>query len=106
MDNEKIYLKRKIYNKLLEWKRNSNGKSALLIEGARRVGKSTIVEEFAKNEYKSYILVDFNNVSKDILDLFINERKSVNFFFSKFNIIFSFKNIKYMISFFFFHYYS
>ena len=49
--------RRKIYNSLLEWKRDSDGKSALLIEGARRVGKSTIVEEFAKNEYKSHIKI-------------------------------------------------
>ena len=54
-----MLFKRKIYNQLLEWKRESNGNTALLIEGARRVGKSTIVEEFAKNEYSSYILIDF-----------------------------------------------
>ena len=47
--------KRKIYDKLLEWKSESDGKTALLIEGARRIGKSTVVEEFAKNEYESYI---------------------------------------------------
>ena len=51
--------KRKIYDKMLEWKRDSNGKTALLIEGARRVGKSTVVEEFARKEYESYILIDF-----------------------------------------------
>ena len=44
--------KRKIYNKMQEWKKDSNGKTALLIEGARRIGKSTVVEEFAKNEYE------------------------------------------------------
>ena len=48
--------KRKIYSKMKEWKKNSNGKTALLIEGARRIGKSTVVEEFAKNEYQSYLL--------------------------------------------------
>ena len=47
--------KRKIYDKMLEWKRDSNGKTALLIEGARRVGKSTVAEEFARKEYESYI---------------------------------------------------
>ena len=52
---ERIF-KRKIYDKILDWKRTNNGQTALLIEGARRVGKSTIVEQFAKNEYKSYIL--------------------------------------------------
>ena len=51
--------KRKIYDKLLEWKRESDGKTALLIEGARRIGKSTVAEEFGKNEYETYILVDF-----------------------------------------------
>lgn len=63
-------IKRKIYNKLLEWKKTTNGSKALLIEGARRVGKSTIVEEFAKNEYQTYILIDFNKASKRILDAF------------------------------------
>lgn len=62
--------KRKIYNKLLEWKQTSNGKTALLIEGARRIGKSTIVEEFAKREYKSYILIDFSVASKAVRELF------------------------------------
>ena len=50
--NEEIYFKRKIYNKLVEWKETSNGTTALLIEGARRIGKSTIAEQFAKNEYE------------------------------------------------------
>ena len=58
--NEEIYFKRKIYNKLVEWKETSNGTTALLIEGARRIGKSTIAEQFAKNEYEEYILIDFN----------------------------------------------
>ena len=57
-------MKRKIYNKLLDWKNQWNGKSAALIDGARRIGKSWIVEEFAKNEHKSYVLIDFNNVPK------------------------------------------
>lgn len=61
---------RKIYHKLLEWKEESNGKTALLIEGARRVGKSTVVEEFAKKEYKSYILIDFSKASKEVRALF------------------------------------
>lgn len=62
--------KRKIYQQLLKWKSESNGKSALLIEGARRVGKSTIVEEFAKNEYDSYLLIDFNRPMPGTIDLF------------------------------------
>ena len=56
--------KRKIYDKLLAWKQESAGKTALLIEGARRIGKSTVVEEFAKNEYDSYILLDFSRHPK------------------------------------------
>ena len=55
---------------MLTWKSESSGRTALLIEGARRVGKSTIVEEFAKNVYKSYILIDFNRASKDVKSIF------------------------------------
>ena len=66
---ERVF-RRKIYEDLLKWKQENKGKSALLVEGARRVGKSTIVEEFGKNEYKSYILIDFNQVSKEIKNLF------------------------------------
>lgn len=62
--------KRKIYDKILAWKEDNNGKSALLIEGARRVGKSTIVEEFAQREYKSYIVIDFNKASAEVKGLF------------------------------------
>ena len=54
-----MIFKRKIYSKFLAWKEESQGQKALLVEGARRIGKSTVVEEFAKNEYKSYILIDF-----------------------------------------------
>jgi predicted AAA+ superfamily ATPase len=62
--------RRKIYDKLLEWKATSNGKTALLIEGARRVGKTTIVEEFAKNEYQSHILIDFAFATTGVKELF------------------------------------
>ncbi len=62
--------RRKIYDKFLEWKREDDGRTALLVQGARRIGKSTIVEEFAKNEYESYILLDFGRCSKEIRDLF------------------------------------
>lgn len=61
---------RKIYSKLLEWKQESDGRTALLIEGARRVGKSTVAEAFAKKEYKSYILIDFSKASKEVKELF------------------------------------
>jgi hypothetical protein len=62
--------KRKIYDRLAEWKRESDGRTALLIEGARRIGKSTVVEEFAKKEYESYILIDFAKASKAVRELF------------------------------------
>lgn len=63
-------IKRKIYNKLCEWKNTANGTKALLIEGARRIGKSTVAEEFGRNEYRSYILIDFNIASKKVRDAF------------------------------------
>lgn len=66
---ERVF-KRKIYQQLLDWKHKENGKTALLIEGARRVGKSTIVEEFAKNEYESYLIIDFAFASKATRELF------------------------------------
>ena len=65
-----IIFKRKLYSRLLEWKNRRQGGTAILVEGARRVGKSTVVEHFAKNEYESYILIDFNRASKDIRELF------------------------------------
>ena len=77
---ESIIFKRKIYGQMLEWKNKSEGTSALLLKGARRVGKSTIVEEFAKREYHSYILIDFSNVNEEILELF-NHISDLNFFF-------------------------
>lgn len=65
-----MIFKRKIYERLLQWKRESRGEKALLIEGARRIGKSTIVEEFAKKEYKTYILIDFNMAPKTVKEAF------------------------------------
>ncbi len=72
--------KRKIYEDLLEWKENRSDKYALLIKGARRVGKSTIAEEFAKNEFRSYILLDFAHASKEIIELF-DDTYNLDFFF-------------------------
>ena len=63
-------MKRKIYDKLVEWKQQRKGETALMVEGARRVGKSYMVEEFAKKEYRSYILIDFNRVGEDVKHLF------------------------------------
>ena len=65
-------IKRKIYDKILDWKETTKGSKVLLIEGARRIGKSTVAEEIGKNEYKSYVLIDFNKASKKIFDLFDN----------------------------------
>ena len=62
--------KRKLYDKLLEWKNNRHGKTAVLIEGARRVGKSTLTKQFAENEYESYVMIDFSIVREDVLELF------------------------------------
>ena len=78
-------MKRKIEEKMSEWKRQSNGKTALLIDGARRVGKSFIAEEFGRKNYKSFILIDFNKVSKDIKELFdkdLNDLDSLFMFLS------------------------
>lgn len=72
--------KRKIYSQMEEWKEKSAGKTALLIEGARRVGKSTIAEEFARSAYDSYLLIDFTNVKQNILDLF-NDLSDLHYFF-------------------------
>lgn len=76
-----ISMKRKIYMDLLKWKEQDAGQTAILIDGARRVGKSYIVEKFAKNEYKSYILIDFNRVSKEVTDLFVNYLNDLDMLF-------------------------
>ena len=66
---ERIF-KRKLYDKMLQWKLERDGKTALLIKGARRVGKSTLAEEFARREYESYILIDFTEAAQEVRDLF------------------------------------
>lgn len=78
-----MLFKRKIYEKLLEWKRRSKGRSALLIEGARRVGKSTIVEVFGKNEYKSYVIVDFMKPNKKVLSAILDHPDDLSVFFNE-----------------------
>ena len=85
---EKRVFKRKIYNAIGEWKRKSNGQTALLIEGARRIGKSTIVEKFAKEEYRSYILIDFNKASQEVKSLF-NDLMDLDFIFLRLQQIYS-----------------
>lgn len=82
-------LKRKIYNELLAWKQKSNGQTALLIDGARRVGKSYIAELFARQEYKSHIIIDFGNAPQDILDLFVYESTDLDLFFAKLGAFYS-----------------
>lgn len=74
-------MKRKIYNEFLQWKREEKGKNALLIDGARRVGKSYIAEKFAKAEYKSYILIDFNRVDESVKELFVLYLNDLDTFF-------------------------
>ena len=81
-------MKRKIYQDLLNWKDTSKGKSALLIEGARRIGKSYIVREFAKNEYKSYIIVDFNDMDSELLDVFEHYLSHRDDFFMRLSLYF------------------
>lgn len=78
---------RKIYQKMLQWKKESDGKTALLIKGARRVGKSTIAEEFAKKEYSSYILIDFSIATKEIHELF-EDLSDLNYLFLRLQLIY------------------
>ena len=74
---------------MLHWKQEAQGKSALMIDGARRIGKSYIVEEFAKNEYKSYVLVDFNNANADLMEIFDKYLKNLEMFFSYLGLYFN-----------------
>ncbi len=82
-----MIFKRKIYDKLVEWKNESDGRTALLLEGARRVGKSTLVENFAKNEYKSYILIDFSNTTQEVKELF-EDTFNLNYIFLQLQYIY------------------
>lgn len=84
-------LKRKIYSELVKWKKVDQGKSALLIDGARRVGKSYIAHEFAMREYKSFILIDFANISDEIKDIFRNETADLDLFFHKISAYYNVK---------------
>ena len=83
-----LELKRKIYERMLEWKNIDKGSTALLLEGARRVGKSYIAEQFGKQEYKSYLLIDFSNISGQILDVFENDFTDYDIFFSKLSVFY------------------
>ena len=76
-----MFFRRKAYAKLLQWKELAAGTSAVLLEGARRIGKSTIVEEFAKNEYDDYMILDFARENRDVQNLFIDEMDDLDSFF-------------------------
>lgn len=84
---ERIF-KRKAYQKMLKWKAESAGKSALLIEGARRVGKSTLAKQFAENEYKSYILIDFANVLPEVNQLIENSIADLSYLFMRLQLLY------------------
>ena len=85
----KFIFRRKVYQKMLQWKQESHGETALLIEGARRVGKSTLVRQFAQNEYKSFALFDFSKASKEEKALF-EDLSDIDFFFTRLKLL---KNI-------------
>ncbi len=82
-----IYFKRKMYDTMRKWKSERNGDTALLIQGARRIGKSTIAEEFARHEYKSYILIDFSKVSQEVSELF-DDISDLNYLFIRLQFIY------------------
>lgn len=84
-------MKRKISEQLSKWKTTANGTSALLVQGARRVGKSYIVEEFAKNAYRSYILIDFNKAGKTVRDIFEHDLDSMDMLFQKLSTLYNTK---------------
>lgn len=83
-----MIFRRKLYDRMLDWKQRWGGKYALLIKGARRVGKSTLVEEFAKKEYRSYILIDFSKTSKQLEEAFA-DYTNLNFLFLQLQTIFN-----------------
>jgi len=82
-------LRRKIYQKLLKWKNENNGKTALLLEGARRVGKTHICRQFGLSEYKSFILIDFSDAVKEIKDLIENKDEDLDLFFSRLSVFYN-----------------
>ncbi|WP_455640765.1 ATP-binding protein [Parabacteroides sp.] len=82
-----IYFKRKMYDRMLQWKKERDGATAILIQGARRIGKSTLAEEFARNEYKSYLLIDFSIAPAEVHDLF-KDISDLNYFFFRLQLIY------------------
>jgi len=87
MEKHTTLFKRKMYGRLLKWKRERNGESAILIQGARRIGKSTLAEEFARNEYESYILIDFAIALPEVYDLF-KDLSDLNYIFLRLQLIY------------------
>ncbi len=85
-----MIFKRKIYTEMVEWKKQWQGKYALLVKGARRVGKSTIVQEFAKNEYRSHILIDFSIASKQVDEIF-DDIMDLDYFFLRLQTLYNVK---------------
>ena len=92
MDSDRIF-RRKIYDRLLKWKTMSNGSSAILVQGARRIGKSTIVEEFARREYASYILIDFTKCPQEVHNLF-NDVSDLDYIFLRLQLIYRVQLVK------------
>ena len=82
-------MKRKMFDYLVQWKKRTNGTSALLVQGARRVGKSYIVEEFAKSAYKSYILIDFNKADDAVKDIFLHDLDNLDMLFQKLSTLYN-----------------
>ena len=85
--------KRKIYDRMLEWKSRSNGRTALLIEGARRVGKSTVVKAFAESEYETHLIIDFSAAPRHVRELF-DDMSDLNFFFLQLQLQFGVRLIE------------
>ena len=85
--------KRKIYQKMLDWKNKRKGETALLIQGARRIGKSTIVRQFVENEYETYILIDFSKAKKEVFELF-EDLSDIDYIFMRLQVIYKVKLIE------------
>lgn len=87
METTAITFKRKAYDRMLHWKKERKGTTALLIQGARRIGKSTLAEEFAQREYKSYLLIDFSIAPAEVYELF-NDLSDLNYIFFQLQLIY------------------
>ena len=87
MTEDKVLFKRKVYDRMLKWKSERNGTTALLIQGARRIGKSTLAVEFARNEYKTYILIDFSIAPAEVFELF-NDISDLNYIFFRLQLVY------------------